>query len=213
MLGGQSRQNTVFEYLQEVQVKTVGIPAEYGGALGGVISAVTKSGGNRLHRRGALLLSGQRSQRGAGEAPRAFACGRQTVFTVQDEKQPDHRNEVGGSMGGPIVRDRLFFFGSISPRFANENQPVLFSSGTDPGEIKREQTIMSAYGKVSYGGRRMNAYFGALLTPTTSEGTLPAYNGIGAQIISSLEGQQSNEPHAQATRQISGVSRATWTSL
>ena len=36
----------VFEYLQEVQVKTGGISAEYGGALGGVISAVTKSGGN-----------------------------------------------------------------------------------------------------------------------------------------------------------------------
>ncbi len=44
---------------------------------------------------------------------------------------------------------------------------------------------MSAYGKVSYGGRRVNAYFGALLTPTTSTGTLPAYTGIGPQYISS----------------------------
>src|SRR4051794_22748966 len=46
LINGSSRQNTVFEYLQEVQVKTTGIAAEYGGALGGVISAVTKSGGN-----------------------------------------------------------------------------------------------------------------------------------------------------------------------
>ncbi len=46
VLYGSSRQDTVFEYLQEVQVKTTGINAEYGGALGGVISAVTKSGGN-----------------------------------------------------------------------------------------------------------------------------------------------------------------------
>ena len=36
LINGQSRQNTVFEYLQEVQVKTSGISAEYGGALGGV---------------------------------------------------------------------------------------------------------------------------------------------------------------------------------
>ena len=43
---------------------------------------------------------------------------------------------------------------------------------------------MNAYGKVSYGGRRVNAYFGALLTPTTSTGTLPAYDGIGPQILS-----------------------------
>ena len=47
LIYGSSRQDTVFEYLQEVQVKTGGIAAEYGGALGGVISAVTKSGGNR----------------------------------------------------------------------------------------------------------------------------------------------------------------------
>ena len=52
LINGQSRQDTVFEYLQEVQVKTVGIPAEFGGALGGVISAVTKSGGNTFRGEG-----------------------------------------------------------------------------------------------------------------------------------------------------------------
>ena len=44
----QSRQDAVFEFC-EVQVKTGGIDAEYGGALGGVISAITKSGGNAFH--------------------------------------------------------------------------------------------------------------------------------------------------------------------
>ena len=47
LINGGSRQDAVFEYLQEVQVKTGGINAEYGGALGGVVSAVTKSGGNQ----------------------------------------------------------------------------------------------------------------------------------------------------------------------
>ena len=55
----QSRQNTVFEYLQEVQVKTGGIEAQYGGALGGVISAVTKSGGNTFHGEGHYYYTGQ----------------------------------------------------------------------------------------------------------------------------------------------------------
>ena len=50
---GNQRQDAVFEYLQEVQVKTSGLEAEYGGALGGVISAVTKSGGNTY--RGSLF--------------------------------------------------------------------------------------------------------------------------------------------------------------
>ena len=58
LINGQSRQNTVFEYLQEVQVKTSGISAEYGGALGGVISAVTKSGGNVFRGEGHYYYEG-----------------------------------------------------------------------------------------------------------------------------------------------------------
>ncbi len=185
LLAGQSRQNTVFEYLQEVQVKTVGIPAEYGGALGGVISAVTKSGGNAFHGEGHYYFSGSALSAGPVQRLVLSPVDDRTVFTVQDDKQDDVRNEVGGSLGGPIVRDRLFFFGSISPRFNSRTNDYLFSSGIEPGSIKRDQTIMSAYGKVSYASRRINAYFGALLTPTTSEGTLPAYGGTGPQFISS----------------------------
>jgi len=185
LLAGHSRQNTVFEYLQEVQVKTVGIPAEYGGALGGVISAVTKSGGNDFHGEGHYYFSGSTLSAGPVKRLVLSPVDDRTVSTVQDDKQDDNRNEVGGSVGGPIVRDRLFFFGSISPRFNARTNEYLFSSGTDPGEIARDQTIMSTYGKVSYGSRRMNAYFGALLTPTSSTGTLPAYAGTGPQYISS----------------------------
>ena len=56
LIQGNSRQNAAFEFLQQVQIKTSGIEAQYGGALGGVISAITKSGGNRLPWRRPLLL-------------------------------------------------------------------------------------------------------------------------------------------------------------
>ena len=49
MIDGSARQSATFDYIQEVQVKTTGLDAEYGGALGGVVSAVTKSGGNAFH--------------------------------------------------------------------------------------------------------------------------------------------------------------------
>ena len=113
LINGPSRQNTVFEYLQEVQVKTTGIAAEYGGALGGVISAVTKSGGNTFRGEAHYYLRGQRPERRPGQAPRARSVDDGTVSYVQDSKQPDHRNEIGGSLGGPIVKDKLFFFGSV----------------------------------------------------------------------------------------------------
>ena len=209
LLAGHSRQNTVFEYLQEVQVKTVGIPAEYGGALGGVISAVTKSGGNQFHGEGHYYFSGSSLSAGPVQRLVLSPVDDRTVFTVQDDKQDDNRNEVGGSIGGPIVRDRLFFFGSISPRFNARTNDYLFSSGTDPGEIKRDQTIMSGYGKVSYASRRMNAYFGALLTPTTSTGTLPAYSGTGPQYISSSKASNEVNLDTRIRDRISEASRAT----
>jgi hypothetical protein len=60
LLNGQQRQNAVYEILSEVQVKTGGISAEYGGALGGVISAVSKSGGNAFHGDVHYYLSGNK---------------------------------------------------------------------------------------------------------------------------------------------------------
>ena len=115
-INGSSRQNTVFEYIQEVQIKTTGLPAEYGGALGGVISAVTKSGGNILIGEAHYYFDG--SPLSAGPVKRLVLnpADEKTVRFIQDEKSSDVRQEFGGSVGGPVVRDRLFFFGSVSPR-------------------------------------------------------------------------------------------------
>ena len=194
LLNGQSRQNTVFEYLQEVQVKTVGIPAEFGGALGGVVSAVTKSGGNTFRGEGHYYYLG--SALGAAPVKRLVLSpvDQVTMQYIQDQEQPNHQNEMGGSVGGPISRDRLFFFGSLSPRFVSQTNDYMFSNGTTPGQISRDQTIMNAYGKVSFATRKLNAYFGALWTPTKSTGSLPAYNGLGPQFISSsAAGNEANK--------------------
>src|SRR4051794_27901881 len=185
LLYGSSRQDTVFEYLQEVQVKTGGIAAEYGGALGGVISAVTKSGGNKFTGEAHYYYSG--SAISASPVPRLqlSPVDDTTVFSVQDETQDNNRNEIGGSIGGPIVRDRLFFFGSVSPRFVRRTNEYLFSNGTEPGSIPQKQTATQAFGKVTYGSRRLQANASVLATPIRSTGTLTAYDGTGPQYVSS----------------------------
>jgi hypothetical protein len=193
LLNGQSRQDAVFEYLQEVQVKTVGIPAEFGGALGGVVSAVTKSGGNTFRGEGHYYYLGSALSAAPVKRLVLSPVNERDFGYFEDEEQPNHRNEVGGSLGGPIVRDRLFFFGSISPRFVSQENEYLFSNGTVPGTIPRDQPIMNAYGKVSYASRRLNAYFGGLWTPTDSTGFLPAYNAFGPNYLSST--LASNEPN------------------
>ena len=122
LLYGSSRQDTVFEYLQEVQVKTGGIAAEYGGALGGVISAVTKSGGNRFTGEGHYFYSGSAISSKPVQRLQLSPLDDTTVLNVQEDDQQNNRNEVGGSIGGPIVKDKLFFFGSVSPRFVRREQ-------------------------------------------------------------------------------------------
>jgi outer membrane receptor protein involved in Fe transport len=185
LVDGRSRQNTVFEFLQEVQVKTAGIGAEYGGALGGVISAVTKSGGNTFRGEGHYYYEG--SPLGAGPVKRLVLDPSDdvTVSYVQDSEQPDHRNEIGGSIGGPILRDTLFFFASYSPRLANRTNTYLFNNGTETGEIQRKQTYTQAFGKLTYRAGRVTSSGSLLFTPTTSEGTLPAYNGAARDVITS----------------------------
>ncbi len=185
LVNGQSRQNTVFEYLQEVQVKTTGIPAEFGGALGGVLSAVTKSGGNVFRGEGHYYYEGSGLSASPVKRLVLDPVGDRTAFYIQDDQQADHRNEFGGSIGGPIVRDRLFFFGSYSPRVESRTVDYAFNNGTEPGTGSRDITRQQAFGKVSYSANRFNIHGSALWTPATAEGTLLAFNGATPNSLSS----------------------------
>jgi len=194
LIYGGSRQDTVFEYVQEVQVKTAGIDAEYGGALGGVISAVTKSGGNAFHGEGHYYYYGS----GVGGTPHARLvlnpADDTTIYNAEDPKQRNHNSEPGGSIGGPIVRDRLFFFGSVSPRITRRTNEYLFSSGTEPGTIDQDQTYTQMFGKVSYNANRVQANGSLLATPLHSNGTLTLYNGIEPLWVSSSKAANASQP-------------------
>ena len=176
LVNGASRQNTVFEYLQEVQVKTTGISAEYGGALGGVVSAVTKSGGNTFRGEGHWYFDGSALSAGPVKRLVLDPLTEATAYYVQDDEQENKTNEFGGSIGGPIVKDRFFFYGAYSPRNQQRTNNYDFAGGTN-GDIPRETWTQQGFGKVSFASRRVNAGYSVLWTPTKVTGTLSAYNG------------------------------------
>ena len=158
LVNGGSRQNTVFEYIQEVQVKTTGIPAEFGGALGGVISAVTKSGGNIFTGEGHYYFDGSPLSAGPVKRLVLSPIDDKTVTYVQDESS---RTSATSSAGRSAARSSGTGCSSsdrsrrASTRATND---YMFSSGTDPGEIERTTKLIQAFGKVSIGSRRVNAY-------------------------------------------------------
>ncbi len=85
--------------VQEFSVQTHGYSAEFGRAAGGIISAVTKSGTNKF--KGTFF-----------EFLRDSALDSKGYFDQGDAPPPFTRNQFGGTLGGPIVRNKLFFFGS-----------------------------------------------------------------------------------------------------
>jgi hypothetical protein len=97
--------NPNFESIGESKVTSQNYDAEFGQAIAGVASVSTKSGTNDLH--GAAFLFRQND---LFQARNPFSQARKDSLT--GKFIPDTlRNQFGGALGGPIIRDRLFVFG------------------------------------------------------------------------------------------------------
>jgi hypothetical protein len=92
------RLQSSLENVQEFRVDSNNYPAEFGTGTGGQISVVTKSGGNRFH--GSVF---EYIRNDALDAPNFFD-------NIIGQKSKLRLNQFGGSLGGPIVKDKAFFF-------------------------------------------------------------------------------------------------------
>jgi len=178
LIDGRSRQDAVFEILQEVQVKTGGISSEYGGAMGGVISAITRSGGNSFHGDIRYYFFGNRISAAPRQRLLQSPTDDVTVKYYQDEKQKYDQHEVGYSAGGYFVKNRLYFFSAASPRWIRRTNNYKFSNGKENDAINQEALAQMLFNKVSFDiTRNLRGSVHWLWTPTMSTGSLVAYTG------------------------------------
>jgi outer membrane receptor protein involved in Fe transport len=125
--------------VQEFQVTTSNYSAEYGRAAGGVVNAVTKSGSNELHGSGFYFI--RDNKWGATNPFQTQTVIQNGVNTVVQLKPIDQRHQFGGVLGGPIARDRLFFFFSYDeqrrhfPGVAAPNNPSAFFAPFSQAEL------------------------------------------------------------------------------
>ena len=103
---GTFGQNFNYEAIQEVNVNTGNFSAEYGRASGGVISVVTKSGGNDFH--GSAKAIATNDQWNGQNYQTSQTTGASLARTKFDEVQW----REAFTLGGPFFRDHLWFFGS-----------------------------------------------------------------------------------------------------
>jgi hypothetical protein len=177
---GGVKQGVVFEFIQEVQVKTSGLEAQYGGAMGGVVNVVQKRGSNQWHgglvtyyRSNAfdsndlcantpqpvvsevVLPPLQQRQCGLRYDPTTTfnAAGRlDQAANYYIEKQDKYSViEPGYEIGGPLFKNKLWLFSSYIPTLDKISRTVNFT-GVNPGPhtFTRSNTVQNMLNRLDF---------------------------------------------------------------
>ncbi len=122
------------DFIEEIEVITGGYNAEYGRATGGVVNVVTKSGSNEF--KGSV-----------------FGYYQPGFFTAQTEAVPNNASSIdvkgdlaysgdfGFEVGGPIIKDKLWFFVGFAPRFGKSDITRLTKRQTDCRRLQDDGTL------------------------------------------------------------------------
>ncbi len=145
---GEISSNLPNEFISETEVITGGYNAEYGRATGGIVNVVTKQGSNELrgsvfgyYRPGALVADAVEINR-EGDA-------------IDTKSDLDYQWDLGAEVGGPIIKDKLWFHVGFNPSFQkttnqrivyrqkDENQDGIPDVNTDTGFLDQEEVSRS----------------------------------------------------------------------
>jgi hypothetical protein len=204
--GGDNNDDTVggllqlfpLEAIQEFNFLTSRYKAEYGRSNGGVMNIVTKSGTND-YRGSAFELFRDKSMNAKTETERRSSIA----------KQDYRRNQFGGSVGGPIVRDRAHFFAAVERTNQDTTQAVttknLFPAKDGIYATPYRETLFTGkatanltprqYLTVRYGRNDNTQPYGAtpLATPDNWGDSKNRFNSINLNHNLSLSGSKFNE--------------------
>lgn len=154
VIGGYSHTDVPFEFVNQVEVKSSGIEAEHGGAMGGVVNVILKRGSNNWHGSAGAeysanaLNANQNSpflyydptdngDAGIGQDPRAL--------TYQQRDDRYRYVQPFFTIGGPIMRDRLWIYLGVDPKFTSLGRSVNFGSANNNAGVQSFSTDQQTY--------------------------------------------------------------------
>src|SRR5712692_2430664 len=192
---GGSGANLPFEFVQEVEIKTGAYGAEYGKSTGGIFNVITKSGGNEVH--GDVFGYGTTKGLVRGVKNFPFTGSSANGFSEID---------AGGDIGGPIKKDKLWFFGAFNP----QRRTNYYLTQTFHAPAQNKVTIPFYAGKITWAVNSRNTFTASTFGDFTkivgflAVGTLTNATGFGSDVTAFL-GTQKTGGHNYAFRMNSTI--------
>jgi hypothetical protein len=183
-IGGFSHTNVPFAFIQEMQVKSSGVEAEYGGALGGVVNVIMQKGSNGFH--GSVFS--QFESAGWDGSPDVYprydptylagtTLNGGTAFADPNYQAYQPKRDTltdifpGFTIGGPIIKSKLWFFASFNPEFRDHERTVnwdwtgnaVFAPQVGPTPFSANQQTYYTNARIDYAATQKIRIFGSWL--------------------------------------------------
>src|ERR1043165_7545459 len=173
---GGSGGNLPFEFVQEIEIKTGAYGAEYGKSTGGIFNVITKSGTNDIRGDAFAYFTTKGLVREVKTSAIPFTGSAPNGFSEID---------AGFDIGGPIKKDKLYFFGAFNP----QRRQNYFLTQTFLNSVNNKVTTPFYAGKITWQVNQNNTLnvstFGDF---TKQQGFLFGGSGFGAD-VHSFEGE------------------------
>jgi outer membrane receptor protein involved in Fe transport len=169
---GGSGANLPFEFVQEIEIKTGAYGADIGKATGGVFNVITKSGTNEIHGDAYAYFVAESFVREVKSAAVPFTGAAPNGYSEVD---------AGFDIGGPIIKDKLWFFGAFNPQYRKN----FFLTQTLHQDVENKITTPFYAGKLTWAINPSHTFtFSTFADYTKQEGHLFGFSGFGANLAS-----------------------------
>ncbi len=189
-----SSKNVPIDFVKEVQVKSAGYEAEFGGSTGGVVNVVTKGGSNDFHGEVRLEYTSD-TWRGSDNPSLRFSPFDPTQTKTEYFYNPYGKDQTrflnpNYSLSGPLIKDKLWFFGAYAPQYSSTKQKTQLikpiAAGDTATVVLNEKVFNSsqrsdyAIGRLDFAASTKLSLFGSYnWSPVKTEGAT-----IGNQVSS-----------------------------
>lgn len=190
IIGGYSHTDVPFDFIQEVQVKSSGIEAEHGGALGGVVNVIMRKGSNQWH--GSVFAQFENDALdGSPTATSRYDPSSSGSATSWGAIDPNYQNyqpirphtsdtQPGFTLGGPIWKDRIFGTVGFDPEFHNYELKLNYGPGTGVVPFSQNTQTYYSYARIDVAVTQRIRVFGSWLYQHQRESgeALPASDSV-----------------------------------